>query len=131
MFTPKINIILLCLLAGVSVLRAQDSLLLCDYRFSTQCDPWIACHQAAALTRFSAPNRLQAEVAVAWGDGGLVDFDDATCSVEATARVESFCRLSRRTVAYGAISYTDWSGSNMTGAAFMQHRLPLTLWKTR
>jgi len=112
---------------AVSQAVAQDSLLLRDYRFVIQGDPWLNHRNAAALTRFDSGSMARAELSGGKGDGGLVDYDDSRNTLSAAASVESFCRLSQRAVAFGAISYDNWTGRDMTGSAFMQKRLPFNL----
>ena len=108
-------------------LHAQDSLLLRDYGYVKQYDPWLTHKNAAALTRYARQNIVEAEAFVTKGNGGLVDYTDSRNTLEAGACVESFYRLSRRVVGYGAISYANWTGRDMTGSAFMQDRMPFNL----
>jgi len=126
MLTKKITISLLCCLLALNT-SAQDSLLLRDFRFVSQSDPWLNHRNAAALTRFSSNNIVKAEVSVEKGNGGLVNYSDSRNTLAANADVESFCRLSRQVVTYGSISYTGWSGRSMTGSAFMQEHTPFNL----
>ena len=126
MLIKKIAISLfLCML--VVCTNAQDSLLLRDFKFVSQSDPWLTHRNAAALTRFSANNIVKTEVSVDKGNGGLVDYSDSRNTLAADGNVESFYRLGSRVVTYGTISYTGWSGRDMTGSAFMQERLPFNL----
>ena len=126
MLTKKIAFCLLsCMLALCT--SAQDSLLLRDFKFVSQSDPWLNHRNAAALTRFTASNIVKTEVAVNKGNGGLVDYSDSRNTLAADGNVESFYRLSPRVVTYGAISYSGWSGRDMTGSAFMQKRMPFNL----
>ena len=57
----------------------------------------------------------------------MVDYSDSRNTLAADGNVESFYRLSPRVVTYGAISYSGWSGRDMTGSAFMQKRMPFNL----
>ena len=52
---------------------AQDSLLLRDYQFVRQSDPWLTHQNAAALTRFATDNIVEAEASLTKGNGGLVN----------------------------------------------------------
>ena len=108
-------------------LNAQDSLLLRDYQFVRQSDPWLTHHNAAALTRFAADNIVDAEASLVKGNGGLVNYADSRNTLQGTVRAESFYRLSPRVVTYGAISYDNWTGRDMTGSAFMLQRTPFNL----
>ena len=108
-------------------ITAQDSLLLRDYQYVRQSDPWLTQRNAAALTRFTDDNIVEAEATLAKGDGGLVNFDDSRNTLQGNVRAESFYRLSPRVVTFGAISYDNWTGRDMTGSAFMLQRTPFDL----
>jgi hypothetical protein len=108
-------------------LTAQDSLLLRDYQFVRQSDLWLTHRNAAALTRFATDNIVEAEASLTKGNGGLVNFDDSRNTLVGNVRAESFYRLSRRVVTFGAISYDNWTGRDMTGSAFMLRRTPFDL----
>ena len=108
-------------------LTAQDSLLLRDYQYVRQSDPWLTHHNAAALTRFAVDNIVEAEATLTKGDGGLVNFDDSQNTLQGNVRAESFYRLSPHVVTFGAINYDNWTGRDMTGSAFMLKRTPFDL----
>ena len=55
MLTKKLTFALWSCL-GVLSGSAQDSLLLRDYQFVRQSDPWLTHHNAAALTRLAVDN---------------------------------------------------------------------------
>lgn len=97
---------------------AQDSLLLRDYQFVKQQDKWLTHDNAAALTRFSAKNIVEAEASLTKGNGGLVNYNDSRNTIDVNVGIESFYRLSKTVVGYGAISYNNWTGRDMTGTAF-------------
>ena len=106
-------------------LNAQtDSLLLRNYHTVKTADAWLTTPNAAALTRFSASNIAEANLSLSYGKGEFVDFYDSPKVLQAGAAVESVFRLSRRTVVYGAISYDNWTGRDMTGSAFMHLTSP-------
>ncbi|MBE6261781.1 MAG: hypothetical protein E7107_13365 [Prevotella sp.] len=126
MLTQKITLALLACIGALSA-SAQDSLLLRDYQFVRQSDPWLTHRNAAALTRFAADNIVEAEASLVKGNGGLVNFDDSRNTLAGHVRAESFYRLSRRVVTFGAISYDNWTGRDMTGSAFMLRRTPFDL----
>lgn len=115
----KVTSFLLFYLFTFLPLQAQDSLLLRNYQFVKQADPWLTHRNAAALTRFANKNIAEAEVSLTKGNGGLVNFNESDDLLQADVRVESFYRISPRTVAFGSISYNNWSGDNMTGSAFI------------
>ena len=126
MLTKKLILLMSCLLAAHASIstHAQDSLLLRDYQTVRQQDAWLTSANAAALTRFTAPNIAEAELSVTKGDGGLVDYYQSDNTLQASASVESFFRLSPRTVVFGAISYDNHTGRNMTGSVFIAPTRP-------
>ena len=121
MLTKKLTYLLYGLLAchASPALTQTDSLLLRNYQSVKTADSWLTSSNAAALTRFSATNIAEAELSLSYGKGELTDFYDSPKVLQAGAAIESFYRLSRRTVVYGAISYDNWTGRDMTGSAFM------------
>ncbi len=119
MLTPRLTILLTLLLGSAADMKAQDSLLLRDYRFVKQSDAWLTSANGAALVRFAADNIAEADLSLSRAKGGLTDFYDAPTALQATAAVESFMRLSRRTVVFGAMSYDNHSGADMAGSAFL------------
>ena len=118
MLTPRLTI-LLALLASATGMRAQDSLLLRDYRFVKRQDAWLTSANGAALVRFAADNIAEANLSLNRAKGGLTDFSDAPSALQATAAVESFMRLNSRTVVFGSMSYDNHSGDDMGGSAFL------------
>lgn len=82
--------------------------------------PWLWGNNAAALTRFTGSNIGVAELSLTKSKGGFTDFSDSPDALSVDASVESFFRLSRRAVVYGAMSYTNFSGHDMSGSAFIQ-----------
>ena len=128
MLTKKITALLFCMLAlNASTLFAQDSLLLRDYRFVQQSSPWLTQRNAAALTLFNSENIAEAEVSFAHASGKLTNFSGSPSLNDFQGVIESYYRLSPRAVVYGAISYDNLSGKDMTGSVFMQERLPFDI----
>ena len=115
------------LLSVASVGCAQDSLLLRNYEFVKHNDAWLTSNNGAGLTHFNHQNIAEAEVSLSYGTGGLTTFGGASHVLQADASVESFYRISQRTVVFGAISYDNWTGRNMTGSVFMKDRLPFDI----
>ena len=83
-------------------------------------DPWLMSPNAAALTRYAYKGIGTAQLSLTRGRGGFTDFSDSPDALTFNASVESFFRLSRRAVVYGAMSYTNFSGHDMAGSAFMR-----------
>ena len=113
---------------SVLSVSAQDSLLLHDYTFMKQSDPWLTSPNAAALTRFAYQDKAKAELSLTGKKGGFTNYygsDDATLL---NANVESFYRYNRRTVFFGSMSYENFSGRHIAGSAFINpERKPFDL----
>ena len=109
-------ILSLCCAIAVS---AQDSLLLRDYTFMKQSDPWLNSPNAAALTRFAYQNMAQAELSLSSEKGGFTNYNGSDDVTQICAHVESFYRYNQRTVFFGSMSYENFSGRNMAGSAFI------------
>lgn len=108
--------------------QAQDSLLLHDYEYVKQADPWLTSTNAAALTRFSENKLAQADIAINYAKGGLTNYYDAPKALSQKGRIESFYRYSPRTVFFGSISYEHFSGDDMAGSAFINpERMPFDI----
>ena len=95
-----------------------------DYDFVKRSDPWLTSPGAAALTRYASANIAAAELAFERAKGGHIDYNDAPSTLQETASVEAFFRLSPTTVVYGAMSYAGHSGDDMTGSAFLPAVVP-------
>ena len=109
--------VLTCLMACHAT--AQDSLLLRDYSYVKQQDIWLTQHNNAALTRFVSPNIVEAEASLTKGNGSFTDYYQSSNTLQADVHIESIYRLNARTVFFGSILYSNWSGRDMTGSAFI------------
>lgn len=96
-----------------------DSLLLHDYQFVKQADPWLTSQNAAALTRLAAGSTAQAELSITGEQGGLTDYWQSPKALTLHAGIESYYRYSPRTVFFGSMSYRNFSGRDMGGSAFI------------
>ena len=110
------SLILLCVVPSA---HAQDSLLLRDYQFVKQHNPWLISNNAAGLTSYQNKNIAEAEAGLSYAKGDLIDYWQAPSVLQADVRAEAFQRLSSRTVVYGSICYDNFSGRDMTGSAFI------------
>ena len=99
--------------------HAQDSLLLRNYQFVKQHDPWLTSDNAAGLTHYQSRNIAEAEVSFSMGRGGFVNYNESPKTLSLDASVESFFRISPRTVVYGRMAYDNFTGRSMTGSAFL------------
>lgn len=118
MLTKRLTYLLLCGAVACQAI-AQDSLLLRDYSYVKQHDAWLSLPGTAALTRYQLRNIVEAEATLTKGNGGLVDYYQSDNWLEGNISIESLYRLNERTVLFGAISYNNWSGKEMTGSAFI------------
>ena len=133
MFIKKLTISIF-ILGVVTTGCAQDSLsvsqgnpLLRNYQFVKQSDRWLTNGNGAGLTSYQADNIAAAELSLAIGKGRLGKFGSPSDFLQATVGVESFYRISQRTVLFGSIRYDNWSGRDMAGSAFLQDRLPFDI----
>ena len=130
MLTKKITALLSCLLLYHSNrLDAQDSLLLRDYSYVLQSSPWLTQRNAAALGRglHNPESVAETELSFTHAGGKLTDVSGSSSANTLQAGIESYYRINPRTVVFGAISYDNFSGSDMTGSVFMQQRLPFDI----
>ena len=128
MLTKKIAPLLFgMLLCHSNTLNAQDTLLLRDYHYIQQSSPWLTQRNAAALTLCDNKNIAEAELALSHASGKLTNFNGSPSVTDLLVGIESYFRINARTVVFGAISYENFSGSDMAGSVFMQDRLPFDI----
>ena len=126
------RILHILLLASLSAtVAAQDSLLCRDYGFMLRQDAWLQTDNAASLTRLCHSGMAEAELTVNHDKGGLADFSGAQRSLQVDASVEALQRLNRRTVLYGSMGYSNFTGWDMTGSTLLfpsttHHPSPIT-----
>lgn len=105
-----------------------DSLLMRDFSYVMQSDPWLMGNNPSALTRFGSSTLSEATVSMTVGNGGFVNYDQSPHTLTFGASAESVYRLSPRTVVYGRMSYQNESSSNMAGSAFLNtYHLPFDI----
>lgn len=127
MLTKRLTTLALTmLLPGSLSCLAQDSLLLRDYMYVKQSDPWLTSANAAALPRYARQNLSVAELSVTKEKGGLTNYDGSPDVLQADAAIESFFRLSQHTVVFGSMSYNNFSGKEMGGSALSPLPSPLS-----
>ena len=121
MLTKRLTYLVLLFFVSCTAAFAahEDSLLLRDYRFIQQSNPWLTQSNRAALVVFDSKNIAQADLSLTTSSGHLTTFGGSSSALQVTAAVESYYRISRRIVTYGSISYNNWTGRNMTGSVFM------------
>lgn len=105
-----------------------DSLLMRDFSYVMQSDPWLMGNNPSALIRFGSSTLSEATVSMTVGNGGFVNYDQSPYTLTFGASAESVYRLSPRTVVYGRMSYQNESSSNMAGSAFLNtYHLPFDI----
>ena len=105
-----------------------DSLLMRDFSYVMQSDPWLMGNNPSALIRFGSSTLSEATVSMTVGNGGFVNYDQSPHILTFGASAESVYRLSPRTVVYGHMSYQNESSSNMAGSAFLNtYHLPFDI----
>lgn len=105
-----------------------DSLLMRDFSYVMQSDPWLMGNNPSALIRFGSSTLSEAIVSMTVGNGGFVNYDQSPHTLTFGASAESVYRLSPRTVVYGRMSYQNESSSNMAGSAFLNtYHLPFDI----
>ena len=121
MLSKKLTYLLLFAAISCDSVAASpgDSLLLRDYSFVKNSDPWLTSQNAAGLARFASKSIAEAELSLTREKGGLTNFDGSPDSWQADAAMESFYRFSPRTVFYGSMSYQSFDGKDMAGSAFI------------
>lgn len=127
MLTKKLTYLVFTFLVCCVSIAAQDSLLLRDYSFIKQSSSWLTQRNAAALTLCDNKNIAEAELLLSHGSGKLTGISGSPSLTTLQAFIESYYRINPRTVVFGAISYDNQSGSDMTGSVFMQQRLPFDI----
>ncbi len=118
MFIKKVRHILLLLCVVVNCF-AQDSLLLRDYQFVKQYNPWLTSGNAAGLTHYQTKNITEAEAGLSYSKGDLTDYWQSPKVLQADVHLEAFQRLSPRIVVYGSMRYDNYTGREMAGSAFI------------
>ena len=97
---------------------ASSQLLYRDYQYIKDSDPWLTSHNSAALTRYASASLAEAELSLVREKGGFTNYSASADVWQADARVESFFRLSQRSVLFGSMSYNSFSGKDMAGSVF-------------
>ncbi|HAT62773.1 MAG TPA: hypothetical protein DCS83_09610 [Prevotella sp.] len=103
---------------GQDMIR-RDSIMHRDFRFVQSSDLWLEENNAAALIRFHSNNISSGEMFAQYAKGGFIDYSQSPRLLNIGAKAESLYRLSPHTVVYGLISYTNFSGHDMTGSVFI------------
>jgi hypothetical protein len=89
-----------------------------------QQDPWLTSYNTAALIRYAHSNIAEAELSATKENGGFTNFNKPSDAFQLNTGIESFYRISHRTVLTGHISYQSYDGKDMAGSAFIPHSTP-------
>ena len=127
MLIKKLTYIVVSFLASCNLIVAQDSLLFRDYEFVKSSNIWLTGRNSAAITLFDSKNIAEADVTLTYGEGKLTEPGGAMDYLQLGASIESFYRISSKTVTYGSISYNSNTGNKMTGSVFMTQRMPFDI----
>ena len=90
-----------------------------DFNIVRDSSAWLTSPNAAGLVRYGERNITKAELSTQLARGRFVNFDASPKTTDVNASVESFFRLSSRTVVYGRMGYNNFSGREMAGSAFI------------
>lgn len=111
------------LLGGVCsstvVAQTSDSICWKDYSFIKRSQSWLTSENAAGLRALPVSHVSIAEVYSHKQNGALANYYQSNNSLEFGAQTESFYRLNPKTVFFGKVSYSNFSGKNMAGSVFI------------
>lgn len=98
----------------------KDSAVRRSFSFLKSSDAWLTGYNAAGIGVLPVERLSVGELFVAGQNGEFVNYNDSPDSYVWGAHVESFYRLNRKIVFYGDVSYTNFTGKNMAGSAFIR-----------
>ena len=109
------------LLAGflLSVMATAQSGGTAEFEYVRLSDARLAGENPAGLHALWLPKISMAEAYFSKSDGKFINYYQSNNSYEAGAAAESFFRLNPKTVFYGKVNYSSFSGKNMGGSAFI------------
>lgn len=110
---------LFCTLAVCLAVNAAGQSRVRDFSYAREEFPLLSFDNAAALSSFGPGNISYATLSFRKDNGGLVPIEGSDNSWEASARTESYWRMSDRIVFRGALSYSYFSGQNMGGPVLL------------
>jgi len=114
-----VTLVILLSHIGLPAVAQNDSLLMRSFDYIKQREAWHEGYNAAFLHRFAYGQVTHARIQGQYADGGLCDYYQSPKSLSLDAQVESFYRLSPRTVLYGLMEYTNRSDREIGGSAFI------------
>jgi hypothetical protein len=90
-----------------------------DFEYIKRADARLDGYNAAGIRYLPVDRISTAGIYANRGRGKFINYDHSDDRFTCGARTESFCRLSPATVFYGMVSYSDFTGKNMGGSAFI------------
>ena len=116
------RIILLIFFGNViSSLVAQDRHVTNNsFDYLRQAEPWLTSTNAAGLQHLPIQQISSVELFLNKSNGGFVNYYQSNNSLDWGARTESFFRLNPKVVLYGKVDYSNFTGKNMGGSAWIE-----------
>jgi hypothetical protein len=90
-----------------------------NFDYVRQSEPWLESENPAGLSWLPVAKISFAEGYVEKNSGKFVNYFQSDNSFTLGAKTESFLRLNERTVFYGKVDYSNFTGKNMSGSAFI------------
>lgn len=99
--------------------HTSDTLGRCEIRYVKELESWLSGQNPAGLTAVTAPNLFEATLSATRSAGKWVNYYQSPDSFEAGASVESYYRYSPKTLLYGRVEYSYFTGRDMGGSYFI------------
>ncbi len=114
-----LNILLVSFLTVLTniTIYAQD--LRADYYFIKNSNAWLSSQNASGLDNFVGKRASIAEGYFKKSNGEFINYYESDNSYQSGISSESYIRLNPKTVVYGSVNYSYFSGKNMGGATFI------------
>lgn len=90
-----------------------------EFSYYSTLNPWVNSVNPTGLLKFSGENLNFAEAQMVVNNGDLYNYSGSPKSTEYCVGSKSIYRFSPNLVVYGAISYTNFTGEDMTGSVFL------------
>jgi hypothetical protein len=90
-----------------------------DFGYIKNANAWLTSENAAGLNSLQVDKASVAEVYFNKSNGEFINYYQSDNSYTFGGLTESFFRLNKKTVLYGKINYTNFSGKHMGGSAFI------------
>jgi hypothetical protein len=110
---------ILLLISSLSITVAAQSGGPAEFEYVRRSDARLTGENPAGLHALSLPKISIAEAYFSKSNGNFINYYQSNDSYEAGAVTESFFRLNPKTVLYGKVNYSNFTGKNMGGSAFI------------